>query len=158
MRYAVYSTCSIDTHATVSNAISGTQNSSPRNFSYPRTARIRKRPEILKLQESGRKAYSKHFLLIVSENAHDTSRLAITVTRKVDKRAVKRNQLKRRVREIFRLNRHRFRQNFDILIIARKNACQISYAEITREVMGALHHKGFLRVKKQRENEQEERK
>ncbi len=113
--------------------------------SFPRTLRIRKRPEILKLQESGSKAFSRHFLLIVKPGSNASSRIAITVTRKIDKRAVGRNRLKRRVREIFRRNHNRLAQSFDILVIARKNAVDLPLSEIQREILGALHHNGYLK-------------
>ena len=79
-------------------------NSSHSSFKYRPQQRLKKRPEFLALQESGKKHYSKHFLLIIGKSAGSESRLGVTITRKVHKSAVHRNQLRRRVREIFRLN------------------------------------------------------
>lgn len=67
-------------------------------------------------------------------------RLGITVSTKIDKRAVVRNRIKRLIREVFRKNQRSF-QGFDIVVIARKNASHLSYKEAEREIIGALRKK-----------------
>ena len=117
----------------------------PRDRTLPRTRRIPKRPQILELQSSGKKLYSRHFLVIARPSERGDSRIAITVTKKVHKRAVVRNRIKRRVREVFRNHREKLSENFDILVIARKNAGEVDYHNVRREILGALHHSGYLR-------------
>jgi len=112
--------------------------------SFPAHCRIKKRSEILEIQELGNKHFARHFLTIVSPSERAVSRLAVTVSKRVNRKAVKRNLVKRRVREIFRLNRYRLKGNFDILVIARKNAFEISFSETKREILGALHYNGYL--------------
>ena len=67
-------------------------------------------------------------------------RLGITVSTKIDKRAVIRNRIKRLVREVFRKNLSRF-EGFDIVVIARKNASHLSYKDAEREILGTLRKK-----------------
>jgi len=98
------------------------------------------------VQEQGLKLYSKHFLLIALGSAAENSRVGITITTKVDKRATERNRLKRRIREIFRLNSKNLKENFDIVVIARKNAVTCDYPQIEREILGALKHHGLLKT------------
>lgn len=112
---------------------------------FPPSLRLRKSEEFLDVQRRAAKLYTKHFLILVAPAKSDSSRLGITVTKKIDKRAVARNKIKRRVRAIFRLNRHLLRENFDIIIIARKNATEIDYGDMAREILGALRHKGYLK-------------
>jgi len=52
---------------------------------------------------------------------YERTRLGITVTKKVGKAAV-RNKIKRLIREYFRQNRHHITGNWDINLIAKKEA------------------------------------
>ena len=99
------------------------------------------------MQNKATKLNSKHFLILIAKSLKPHNRLGITVTKKVDKRAVKRNKIKRRVRELFRLNQHLLIENFDIIIIARKNAAEIEFKDTAREILGALTFKGYLKKK-----------
>lgn len=112
--------------------------------SFGPSYRLKKRSEFTEIQDKGSKFYSKHFLVLVAPGRTAESRLGVTVTTKVDKRSVVRNKLKRRVREIFRLNRYRLRANFDIVVIARQSSVECSFEDIKRELTGVLHHNGFF--------------
>jgi len=65
------------------------------------------------------------------------SRLGITVSRRVGG-AVVRNRVKRLVREFFRHCQHGIAPPQDILVIARPIAAQATYADVVRELSGAL--------------------
>ena len=100
---------------------------------FPKTARLRKRPEFLRLSRSGKKVYSANFLIISKANDRGEARLGITVSGKVGN-AVVRNRIKRLVREFFRRRRHEFVPGFDILVIARKSATGLSLNLIENEL------------------------
>lgn len=61
---------------------------------------------------------SPHFVLLSIPTVSDFSRIGITVSKK-NGNAVKRNYIKRFLREFFRLNNYKF-NNYDFLIIVRK--------------------------------------
>ena len=88
---------------------------------FPKTARLLKRSEFLRISNTGAKFHSANFVVISSANSECESRLGITVSGKVGN-AVIRNRIKRRVREFFRHRRAAFRSNLDIVVIARKSA------------------------------------
>lgn len=124
---------------------------------YGAACRIKRRSEFLDLQNNGKKARSDHFLLITrapelnkfraKHSASDEMskhRLGITVTKKVHKRAVKRNLLKRRLREIFRGRRADFSRPMDMVIICRRGAAELSFKEIEEEML-VLFQKARLR-------------
>lgn len=81
---------------------------------------------------------SKHFLLIISKNTTDRSRLGLVVTKKLDKRAVARNKIKRRLREVFRSLLPEFVTHRDIVIIARQGSIELGMPEVRSEITSAF--------------------
>lgn len=126
---------------------------SRRRYFFPSEIRIKKRAEFLRIQESGRKYRSNHFILIVntdqksddvSPSRHKpSSRIGVTVTTKIDKRAVGRNLIKRRWREFFRLRVHRIRPAMSLVLIALQGSSELSHDEFVREAT-FLFHKAHL--------------
>ena len=103
--------------------------------------RLRKTWEFRRVQGQGRKVHTPHFLIIVFPGPHSTtsirSRLGITVTRKVSPLAVKRNRVKRVVREVFRRNRELFPDGYDVVVIARRGSPALGYDEALGEMRDA---------------------
>lgn len=104
---------------------------------FPKSARLRKRPEFLNLSRTGKKVHSPNFIVIRASNARGESRLGITVSAKVGN-AVVRNRIKRLVRELFRRRRHEWLAASDIVVIARKGAATLSSAMIQKEIDESL--------------------
>ena len=103
--------------------------------------RLRKRGEFLSAQRRGRRVHGQHLIIIAAPAPATTStdqlRLGITASKKVGK-AVQRNLVKRRLREIFRLHAGRFSARADVVVIARHSASQSSYAELRRDFLQSL--------------------
>jgi len=94
------------------------------------------------MQANSRRVHTRHFLLLVSPMRPGDGRLGITVTKKVAN-APGRNRIKRVVREVYRRNRRVFPPNHDVVIIAKRGAGRVGYAEALGEVTsasGALQH------------------
>lgn len=106
--------------------------------------KIKKSKDFQNIQRSGEKIFSKNFLLIFKENNLENSRIGVVVSKKVSKRANKRNQVKRRLREIFRLAQHDFTKNIDLVIIAKKEALEIDYQEYERQILGSLKYNKLI--------------
>jgi len=111
---------------------------------FPPSARIRKRYEFKRLQGNERKLHARHFLIVIAPSTRDQSRIGITVTTKVHKRATQRNRIKRIIRELFRHFRSELLGTFDIVAIARQNACDCSPQQIREEILGALIKNQYL--------------
>lgn len=88
--------------------------------------------------------HSKHFLLQVIESGLPVSRLALAVSKKIDKRAVHRNKLKRRLREFFRNHRNLLKIESDVVITAKADSIQLGYREIVAEILEALRKAKLL--------------
>ena len=98
--------------------------------------RLKKRYEFRRVQLSGRRIHTPHFLVVVQANALPNTRLGITVTKKVGT-AVERNRIKRVVREVFRNNRLLFPASHDVVFIAKRDAKGISYEALLGELQRA---------------------
>ena len=94
-------------------------------FTFTKADRILRRPEFLRLSKTGRKRHNRHFIVVFAPGRYKRTRLGITVTKKVG-HAATRNRIKRLSREYFRLNRHTVRGDWDINIIAKKEAAVLS--------------------------------
>jgi ribonuclease P protein component len=85
---------------------------------------------------------SPHFVFLWKRNQLSHSRLGITVTKRVAP-AVGRNRVKRLVREAFRLapaSGAACPPGVDLVVIAKKGAPRLRYAQAAREMHQALKH------------------
>ena len=68
-------------------------------------------------------------VLYYRKNKSDNLRLGITVTKKVGK-AVVRNRIRRRIREVFTELSGKIPPSYDIIVVSRAKAAQCDYSEI----------------------------
>lgn len=94
-------------------------------YGFPKTARILKRSEFLRLTRSGKRFGDRHFTLLYAPSLSQRLRLGVTVSKKVGN-AVVRNRVKRQCKEFFRQNKHRISGRWDINLIARREAAGCS--------------------------------
>jgi len=112
---------------------------------FGREDRILSARDFRRVSQTGRRAASSSFVVLVSEreSAELPSRLGLTVSRKVGG-AVARNRIKRRVREWFRWNGRRISGGSDVVVIARRGAGNLSApilrSELERLLQAALGH------------------
>jgi ribonuclease P protein component len=103
---------------------------------YPRSARVRARPEFDAVFASGRRTANP--VLALHHLADDRpARLGLAVSRKVDRRAVVRNRIKRVLRDHFRRHRAEL-PGGAYVIVARATAARASSAELTSAFRHAL--------------------
>jgi ribonuclease P protein component len=101
---------------------------------FPKSARLRRRGEFLRVQDGGRKFHTDSFLVFVSQQtAPGPTRVGVTASRKLGG-AVQRNRVKRLVREAFRRHTLLFPAGLDVVFIAKKNAVEVDYDQVVREI------------------------
>jgi len=99
-------------------------------YTLKKTERLRRRSEFSALFQSGKRIHSEYLTVILSTNTSGMRRLGLVVGKKVGKAAVRRNRMKRLLREFFRLNKHRLPASQDILIVARKDFSFMKYRDL----------------------------
>ena len=101
---------------------------------FPKSSRLRKRGEFLRVQGGGRKIHTDSFLVFVlPQDEPGTTRVGVTASRKLGG-AVQRNRAKRLVREAFRRHRLLFPGGLDIVFVAKKSAVAVDYDQVVREI------------------------
>ena len=88
---------------------------------FPRAARLLRPADFARLRSAGQRVGTRHFSAQVAPNEHGGARLGLAISKRVSKRAVRRNRLKRLARDDFRHHRADL-PAVDILIIARPSA------------------------------------
>lgn len=101
-----------------------------------------------RLYNKGKSAASPCLALYCRRNGRDHSRLGITVSAKLGK-AVRRNKLRRRIREIYRIHQGDLLPGWDIVVVARVKAAHSSYAAIERSFLSAADKLSLLRKEPQ---------
>jgi len=115
-----------------------------RDFSFPKKKRLLDRADFVNLNRSGYRYHTRHFVVIVKTNGLSITRLGVTVSKKAGK-AVKRNRVKRLIREVFRLNTSYIPQGYDIVVAAKKDASYLDLWKAKDELEAVFFKKG-LRV------------
>ena len=109
-----------------------------KNFSFTKKNKILKRREFLQLQRCGTKIQDRNFIVIYSDGRSEKNRIGVTVSKKLGN-AVKRNKIKRLIREHFRMNRDKIAEFMDINVIAKKKAGEISADMVFKSLDGIFN-------------------
>ena len=76
-------------------------------------------------------------------NRSKENRVGLTCGKKLG-HAVVRNRTRRRLREIYRLNEHRFARGYDIVVVARSAAVDADFAVLERAYLNLAKKAGIL--------------
>ena len=98
--------------------------------------RLRKRFEFRRLRDSGRRVHTPSFVFMIAPSQFVQPRLGITVSRQVGN-AVRRNRVKRLVREAFRQQRNMLPPTSDLVVIARSGCTIDSLSAVVSEFIQA---------------------
>ena len=91
--------------------------------------------------------HANSFLVLYARrNRSCTNRVGITVSKKLG-HAVVRNRVRRRLREIYRLNEAQFQPGWDIVVVARTRAIYGRYADLERSFLQLMKKLGILPTK-----------
>jgi len=113
------------------------------------TGMLKKNHEFRRLYSKGKTAASHNIALYYRKNGTSFNRLGITVSTKIGN-AVQRNYIRRRLKEIYRLNEHKLCAGYDMVIVARHRSRYAGYYDLEHDFL-TLCKKGFM-VKKNEES------
>ena len=102
------------------------------------TVSLKLNHEFRRLYAKGKSAVNPCMAVYCRKN-----RLGFTTGTKLGK-AVVRNRVRRRLREIYRTNEDKIRPGYDIVVVARVRACHSRYAELQRQFLRTADKLGLL--------------
>lgn len=104
--------------------------------------RIKRHFDFLEMKDTKTKAFTKSFVLQVRPNELGQTRTGLTVSKKISKKAVVRNRLRRQMREIVRLSPELQVKypSHDVVLIAREEALNRDYQQLTKDFAYLLDH------------------
>jgi ribonuclease P protein component len=101
---------------------------------FPKHLRLLRRAEFRRVYEEGQRRSASLCTVFLRSNGLAHSRLGITVPVRVGK-AVLRNRIKRRLREVFRLNRLAIPAGWDMVINPRAQVAEAEFSKLEREFL-----------------------
>ncbi|SEI71300.1 ribonuclease P protein component [Frateuria terrea] len=99
----------------------------------PRDARVRRAGDFVALRQASGRLGGRCFSVRWRPNGLDHARLGLAISKRVSKRAVERNRIKRLVRESFRRARHGL-PPIDLVVMAREAAAGVPGTELLVEL------------------------
>ena len=96
-----------------------------------------------RLYHKGKSAAGKYLVLYCRRNGTQENRIGRTVSAKLG-HAVVRNKLRRRLREIYRLNESQFQPGWDIVVVARSRAVDAPYKKLEGAYLSLADKLGLL--------------
>ena len=85
-----------------------------------------------------------HLVLYARKNRTEGNRVGVTVSKKLGKAHI-RNRVRRRFREVYRLNEERFLPGWDIVIVARHRAIDADFGKLTDAFLTLAGKAGILK-------------
>lgn len=95
------------------------------------------------LINKGKYKKNKYFVIYYSSNNNDKTNFGIAISKKYGK-AVKRNNIKRKVRNIIDNNRNMFQKGFNYIIMVRKDCDNRTYNELNDSFVAVMKELGEL--------------
>lgn len=87
---------------------------------------------------------NSYLVLYVRPNRLEKNRVGVTVSKKLGK-AVVRNRVRRRLREVYRLNESAFIPGYDIVVVARSKCVEAEFDKLTNAYLSLAQKAGILR-------------
>jgi len=111
------------------------------------TDSLKKNYEFRRLYHKGKSVATPYVVVYMKRTGRSTNQLGITVSNKIGK-AVVRNKVRRRLREIYRLHEGEFRRGYDLVFVARGRSVGASYAQLEAAVLKACRQLKLLEERK----------
>ena len=100
--------------------------------------------ELSTVMRFGKRMQMDTLSLIYARNAISAVRFTFVVSTKIDKRATRRNRMRRLMSESVRLHLHVITPGCDAVFVAKKGLAGLSQTEVEAQVVGALGKAGIL--------------
>ena len=112
-------------------------------FDLPKQKRIKKNKVFETLLQQGKRGENAFLILYSMPNNLNYNRVALRTSKKLGK-AVDRNRLRRRLKELFRTHQNLFAPGHDILIIPKVKSLNGKHEELRRDLLQLMEKEDLL--------------
>jgi ribonuclease P protein component len=112
----------------------------------PKENRLTKKKDFDAVWQKGRSSFDKIMGVKALGSGLKVNRFGIMVGLKVSKKAVERNKIKRRIREIIHAEAEKLKSGFDVVIIVLPAARGAEFAELRESLIYNLKRLGIYRA------------
>ena len=104
----------------------------------PKINRVNQEKEIKRLVKTGKTFFLPQLVIKYLDNKEDIVKVGFIISTKVDKKAVVRNLLARRLRKIAQELLPDIKTGHSILVIAKKQALELNFEELKKQLIFAF--------------------
>lgn len=115
-----------------------------KKFGIQKRERMNLQKEILDIFENGEQYFDKYLKIFVLQNKKPYSRFTPVINKKFGKSTL-RNKAKRHVRELFRLNKEKLKQGYDIIFFIKNEFKDIPFSDKKKNYLQLLAKAGLIR-------------
>ena len=112
----------------------------------PKLNRIRKKKDFEAIFKKGKGFKNRFLALKIVKNNLPESRFGFVISKKVSKKAVIRNKIRRRISEAIRLDLEKIKKGSDVVLVAYPGIEKNTFSETTELVKNILKKAGLLNV------------
>lgn len=106
---------------------------------------IKKSEDFEKIIKNNKSIKSKYFYLYINKRENSVYRFGLSVGKKIGN-AVRRNKVKRQIKEI--IHENDYQNNFDCIIIVRREINEIEFSKMKEELNNVFKNINILKEKK----------
>ena len=111
---------------------------------FNETIGLKKDSDFRNVYKRGKSFANKHLVMYILENKLESSRVGISVSKKVGN-AINRNKIRRRIKESYRLRiDENVRSGYDIVFIARVGIKEAQYKDIEKSILNLAKKANIL--------------
>ncbi len=107
-------------------------------------ASLKKNYEFRRVYSRGRSAATANMVLYCRRNRSSLNRLGLTVGAQLGC-AVKRNLVRRRLREVYRLNADKLRSGYDLVVVVRSRGISAAFRALETDFLSLAGKLGVIR-------------
>lgn len=100
--------------------------------------RLKKRKEFKYIYGTGKSVYSKYITIVFTPTKLEHCKVGFSVSKKIGK-AYERNKVKRRLREIIRLNFNQLNGKYNYIIVAKTGIVVLNFNELKDELLQLIN-------------------
>ena len=111
-------------------------------YKLPKSMILRSGAEFQRVYKCGRSVANRHIVMYTAKNPRSGGKVGFAAGKKLGNASI-RNRVKRLLRECYRLNRHRLKDGYDLLLVGRKSAVEYSYDTLEKAFIELAKRSGI---------------